>query len=284
MKKKELISLGIIGLTTIATACLIGCEASDYALHDIVLTEETQTITYVYEDDTLVSQSSSESTTSQSLLVPKEDGTLEEVEKPEVDGLNFEEKEIETEESKETEETAENTDSSTYYGDTNVDLSTLTKVTVERVVDGDTYLVDLDGEKTKVRLIGVDTPESVAPQSYTESSGKENTEVGEYISSIMKDTIKSGDTLYLEFDVNQYDKYDRVLAYAYFEDGEMVQEFLLNNGLAQVMTIEPNVKYSDRFVELEQKAIENGIGIWDYSINTITKESLESNLSRGRER
>ncbi len=275
MKKKEVMALGILSLG-IMSACLVGCEASDYALHDIVVNEKVQTITYEYVDDKLVSESTSESSTTQSLLVPNEDGSYESVSVP---GLIITEKEDDSEETKE--DTTEEISEDEEISESDVDFSSLTKVTVERVVDGDTYLVNLDGEKTKVRLIGVDTPESVAPESYTESSGKENTDVGKYVSEIMKETIKEGDTLYLEFDVNMYDKYDRVLAYAYFEDGQMVQDFLLSSGLAQVMTIEPNVKYSDRFADIEKKAIENGIGIWDYSIDTITKESLKENLNRG---
>ena len=82
------------------------------------------------------------------------------------------------------------------------------------------------------------------------------------VSEHMKDILKEGDLLFLEFDVQMYDKYDRVLAYAYFDDMTMIQEYLLENGLAQVMTIQPNSKYSKRFVELEQKAIKNGVGIW----------------------
>lgn len=143
------------------------------------------------------------------------------------------------------------------------DLSEATKVTVVRVVDGDTYVVNLDGEETKIRLIGVDTPESVAPESYTEKTGKENTEEGKNVSDYMKEKLPEGSVLFLEFDVNKYDKYDRVLAYAYFEDGEMVQEHLLKKGYAQVMTIQPNVAHSERFVELEQKAMEEGVGMWE---------------------
>jgi len=164
------------------------------------------------------------------------------------------------------------------------ETASLLAVSVVRVVDGDTYYVNMNGQDVKVRLIGVDTPESVAPQSYTDATGKENTEVGEYISEIMKDVIKEGDTLLLEFDVDMYDKYDRVLAYAYFDDGEMVQDFLLSNGLAQVITIQPNVKYSVHFITAQQTAIENGIGIWNYDIPTITKEDLMPTTRVSQER
>lgn len=133
------------------------------------------------------------------------------------------------------------------------------KCTVLRVVDGDTYSLDIGGEETRVRLIGVDTPESVAPASYA----KGNTEEGKTVSDIVKDKIKAGDVLYAEYDVSKTDKYGRTLAYLYFEDGKMVQEWLLENGYAQVMTIQPNSKYADRFVEIQHKAAESKTGLWN---------------------
>ena len=128
-----------------------------------------------------------------------------------------------------------------------------------RVVDGDTYILDIDGVETRVRLIGVDTPESVAPSTYR----KDNTEEGKTVSEIVKDKIKAGDTLYIEYDVGKTDKYDRTLAYVYFEDGTMVQDWLLKNGYANVATYPPNVKYADHFVELAHTAAENKVGLWN---------------------
>lgn len=151
-------------------------------------------------------------------------------------------------------------------------LNECIKATVVRVVDGDTYVVDIDGVETKVRLIGIDTPESVASQEYLDRTGKENTEEGKNISDYMKKLLSEGTALYLEFDVEKYDKYDRVLAYAYFSDGEMIQEHLLKKGYAQVMTIEPNVAYSERFVELEQAAMKEGVGIWN-DFDTLFEET-----------
>ena len=131
-------------------------------------------------------------------------------------------------------------------------------VTLKRVVDGDTYLVDINGTETKVRLIGVDTPESVAPDNYY----KENTESGSLISDIVKDYLKEGDKLTIEYDIGRTDTYGRTLAYLYFPSGTMIQEWLLQNGYAQVMTIQPNSKYADKFVELEKQAMANKLGIW----------------------
>lgn len=131
--------------------------------------------------------------------------------------------------------------------------------TVVRVVDGDTYVLNINGEETKVRLIGVDTPESVAPADYS----KENTEEGKEVSDIVKEKIQAGDKLAVEYDVSPTDKYGRTLAYLYFDDGTMVQEWLLKNGYAQCMTIQPNSRYADHFAEIQHEAAENKVGLWN---------------------
>lgn len=256
MKYKDYIKLGLVGLATVTALCVGGCsngyEPKDGGdnVYNIVEPAEMPTEAPVSVSDDEVVEVPTESTET------AQEGTGEATEGAYEDMSDLAD-----------EETA-----------------SLLAVSVVRVVDGDTYYVNMNGQDVKVRLIGVDTPESVAPQSYTDATGKENTEVGEYISEIMKDVIKEGDTLLLEFDVDMYDKYDRVLAYAYFDDGEMVQDFLLSNGLAQVMTIQPNVKYSDHFVAVQQIAIENGIGIWNYDIPTITKEDLMPTTRVSQER
>ena len=132
--------------------------------------------------------------------------------------------------------------------------------TFVRAKDGDTYVVKLDStqQEVTVRLIGVDTPESVAPDDYY----KNNTEEGRAVSAIVKEKIKAGDTLSVEYDVQKEDKYGRTLAYLYFSDGKMVQEWLLENGLAQTMTIQPNSKYAEYFAQLQHSAAENGVGLW----------------------
>ena len=131
--------------------------------------------------------------------------------------------------------------------------------TVVRVKDGDTYVLDIGGKEKTVRLIGVDTPESVAPSDYY----KDNTEEGKEISEIVKEKIQEGDTLLIEYDVQRTDDYGRTLAYLFFSDDEMVQEWLLTNGYANTMTIQPNSKYADYFSYLAHNAEENKIGLWN---------------------
>lgn len=130
---------------------------------------------------------------------------------------------------------------------------------VMRVVDGDTYIILINDTETRVRLIGVDTPESVAPDNYS----KENTSEGKDITDVVKDKIREDDILYIEYDVQETDKYGRTLAYLYFPDGTMVQEWLLENGYANIATYPPNVKYAEHFKELAQTAAENKVGLWN---------------------
>ena len=132
---------------------------------------------------------------------------------------------------------------------------------VEKVVDGDTFNIRKDGKTEKVRLIGVDAPESVAP-SYT---GRENTEEGRKASDYLKKLIE-GKNVYLEYDLNYQDQYGRMLAYVYLSDQEtMLQEKLLSEGYVQVLTVPPNVRYAEHFVQLQKKAREEGKGFWGSS-------------------
>lgn len=127
-------------------------------------------------------------------------------------------------------------------------------VTVIRVIDGDT--IEISGGIT-VRLIGVDTPESVHPDE------TKNSDYGKAAAQWTTDLL-SGQSVRLEYDTEQTDSYGRTLAYVYL-DGVMVNEILLKNGLAKTMSISPNTKYANRFQMLEQEAKQNRVGFWkDY--------------------
>lgn len=117
------------------------------------------------------------------------------------------------------------------------------KVYCDRVVDGDTIVVILDGKKEKVRMIGIDTPESVHPDK------SRNTPMGKIASKYTRDNLE-GKYVALETDVQERDKYGRILAYVYLDD-KMFNKTLLEEGLAKLMTIPPNVKYADDFKKIE---------------------------------
>jgi len=127
---------------------------------------------------------------------------------------------------------------------------------VERVVDGDTIIIDLDGERTRVRLKSIDTPESVHPNDDL------NTESGVYVSDIVKELLE-GTEVYLEYQPDDYtDTYGRTLAFVYLSDGQtMVNAYLLEEGYATFESQYP-CKYKDDFEILQDKAIKSNKGLW----------------------
>ncbi len=144
-----------------------------------------------------------------------------------------------------------------------------TPCTVVRVVDGDTFHCRLSsGENVRVRLIGVDTPESSdnpKARRDAERSGKSVEEIirmGKASTEFTKRLLPEGETVYLEFDVQKTDRYGRLLAYVWLSDGRMLNELLLREGYAMVYTIPPNVKYQERFLQAQREAKEKRRGLW----------------------
>ena len=137
-------------------------------------------------------------------------------------------------------------------------------LTVTRAVDGDTLQLS-NGEK--VRLIGVDTPESSNNSKLrrdakrTGQDAKEIIKMGKEAAAFTRDLVQ-GKNVRLEFDVQKRDKYGRLLAYAFLEDGTFVNAEIMKAGYAQVMTIPPNVKYQELFLKLEREARESKRGLW----------------------
>lgn len=128
-----------------------------------------------------------------------------------------------------------------------------------RVKSGNTFVVAYKDSNITVKLIGVDVPESVKPYEYS----KKNGEKGKDVSDIVAEKLHEGDKILLEFDTMRQDKDSLLLAYVYFENKTMVQDWLLENGYAQTLTVLPNTKYSNHFAEIQQKAIENKVGLWN---------------------
>ncbi|WP_299092947.1 thermonuclease family protein [uncultured Metabacillus sp.] len=125
---------------------------------------------------------------------------------------------------------------------------------ITRVVDGDTVHVTVNGKEETVRLLLVDTPETVHPTKQVQPFGPE-------ASSFVKKLLHDAD-VELELDIGERDKYGRLLAYLYVND-EMVNQLLLEKGLARVAYVfEPNTKYVDKFYKIQKHAMAKGIGIW----------------------
>ncbi|WP_194777124.1 thermonuclease family protein [Pararhodonellum marinum] len=130
------------------------------------------------------------------------------------------------------------------------------RVKVGKVIDGDTFWVTFsNGEREKVRLIGLDAPE--LRDSQHKQKGYYAAESTEFLKSLI-----AGKTIKLEYDVGKYDRYRRILAYAYLEDGTFINAALLENGYATILTIPPNVRHADTFLKLERRARKRKTGLW----------------------
>jgi len=126
---------------------------------------------------------------------------------------------------------------------------------VMRVVDGDTIKVRLGGRVERVRYIGMDTPESVKPGTPVQCFAKK--------ASAENERLVAGREVRLVPDVEQRDRYGRLLAYVYpASGGPMVNEVLVRRGYARPLTIPPNVRHAEQFVALAGQAREAGRGLW----------------------
>lgn len=128
--------------------------------------------------------------------------------------------------------------------------------TVEYVVDGDTVDMVIDGVEERVRLIGIDTPETKKENTPIECFGPEAT-------AFTQSLLPEGTAVYLERDVEARDIYGRLLAYAYVaETGTFVNLEIVREGYAQPLTIPPNVAHSTEFVDAARSAERNNAGLW----------------------
>jgi len=139
---------------------------------------------------------------------------------------------------------------------------------VTRVVDGDTIEVRIGGEVEDVRLIGVDTPETVKPGTPVQCFGPR-------ASHFTKRRL-TGRRVRLVFGVERRDVYGRLLAYVYLADrassppqqgqspqrGRFFNPMLLRRGLARTLTIPPNDRFAPRFKRVELAAARAGRGLW----------------------
>ncbi|MDP8927682.1 MAG: thermonuclease family protein [Actinomycetota bacterium] len=126
--------------------------------------------------------------------------------------------------------------------------------TVTRIVDGDTlYVADLP---ERVRLIGIDTPETRHPNKGVECYGRE-------ASARLAELVPPGTRVRLEFDVERHDRYGRPLAYVWRADDPLhVNLAMVRDGYAQAYTVPPNVRHSDQFVAAQREARDAGRGLW----------------------
>jgi len=138
-------------------------------------------------------------------------------------------------------------------GCTTSDLAPETQITVTRVIDGDTIEVDIGGTIYRIRYIGMDTPELDDERPEFCALAQEATRLNRQ--------LVEGETVRLEQDISETDKYGRLLRYVYVGD-TFVNAELVRQGLAWAEAYEPDTKYQDILEEAEAEARQDKIGLW----------------------
>jgi len=128
--------------------------------------------------------------------------------------------------------------------------------TVERIVDGDTLVAIVGDQRERVRLLGIDTPESVAENRPDQCYGQE---ASDYLTALLPE----GAEITLILDEEARDQYDRLLAYIVRSSDDLfVNLDLIEQGYAGVLIYDPNDHYESLFRAAERDAVEAGIGLW----------------------
>ena len=149
------------------------------------------------------------------------------------------------------------------------------KIEVELVgtVDGDTAKFKMNGEQITVRFLGINTKETVDPEIGEEAWGKE-------ASNFTKEKLENATKIELEFDssADEKDKYNRYLAWIWVDD-KLLQNSLVESGLAENYMLKNNYKYAGILQESEENAKNNKLGIWSDETNNI--QNNENNTIEG---
>lgn len=130
---------------------------------------------------------------------------------------------------------------------------------VTKVIDGDTIDVSIDGKIERIRLIGIDTPETVDPRKTVQCFGKEATAAA--------NKLLGGASVRLEADATQdnMDKYNRLLRYVYLKDGKNFNKYMIYEGYAHEYTYTTPYKFQLEFIAAEKDAENNNRGLWSPS-------------------
>ena len=146
------------------------------------------------------------------------------------------------------------------------------EVELAEMVDGDTAKFKMNGEQITVRFLGINTKETVHPEIGEEEWGKE-------ASDFTKEKLENGTKIELEFDssADEKDQYERYLAWIWVDD-ELLQNLLVQNGLAETYMLQNNYKYAGMLQESEEIAKNNKLGIWSDGTSNIQNNKNENQI------
>ena len=140
------------------------------------------------------------------------------------------------------------------------------KATIEYVVDGDTIDVMIDGHEKRVRLAGIDAPESASHEQ------ERNTQEGVLATEHVRALLPAGRVVYLQKDVSETDKYGRLVRYVWLEipldpfsseeiARKMANSLIVEAGFARAERFWPDVSYADQLKEAQERAADGGLGV-----------------------
>jgi len=142
------------------------------------------------------------------------------------------------------------------------------QATVLSVSDGDTVVVRMENGRERVRLIGIDTPESHPNQRAKKFAARDHKDIrsiieqGKAAAQFTETLLPRGTTVRVEYDTEKRDHYGRLLAYLWLQSGEMANEKIISSGFAYPFTVPPNVRYRERFLKAFQDAKRANRGLW----------------------
>jgi micrococcal nuclease len=166
---------------------------------------------------------------------------------------------------------AENSSTQTSNSDNQETPVQYTYYSVTQVVDGDTVKLSIDGKEETLRLIGLDTPETLDPRKPVQCFGKE--------ASNKAKELLSGKKVRIEKDASQgeIDKYGRMLAYIYREDGLFYNKYMIEQGYAHEYTYNTPYKYQSEFKTAQKNAQNSQLGLW--SPTTCNGDTTSANIT-----
>lgn len=141
------------------------------------------------------------------------------------------------------------------------------EVTFESCIDGDTIKVLIDGKKTTVRFLAVDTPETKHPKKGVEPYGKE-------ASDYTCNRVKNAKKLEIEYDSgsSKIDKYERALGWIFVDDS-LLQKELIEKGYAKVAYLYGKYMYTEELQREEEKAKKSKLGVWSDEVQSETQST-----------
>lgn len=157
--------------------------------------------------------------------------------------------------------------------------------TVARVIDGDTIDVLSEGHHQRIRLIGIDTPESrnngrsLIQAARSNKTKKEILKMGACAHAFTKALLPIGQKVTLMTDAQKHDKYRRTLAYVYLPNGQMINKVIISEGYAYPLTIRPNVLHERLFRQGFADSRKAKRGLWSDNPSCMPipyKESVNS--------